>query len=505
MPVLLPNSSPAEEGFREPAHAVKARAIFGVKILAARTLVSVLLRVVSSLVLARLLFPKDYGLFGVVSYITGLGLFLCDVGLASALIRQPTRPTRNEAFTVFCTQQMITALVVLAVFVTAPLLIQVYALSPSARVMLYALAAGLFLSSLRIVPMMALERDLQFPVIARCELIENLVQTGSTIALAFLGWGAWALAAGGLLRGLVGLALVWTASPWSPRGDFEWGILKRLARFGFAFQLSAIVPTLLSGWMPLVVGRVLGIAAVGLVGWAANLASVPLMLSGVLNRVAFPAYSRLQSDPEALGHYLSASIRRVCAVFSIVIPLVVIVCPLAIPALFHARWTPTIPLVQWFSLECIIQTLTGLLASTQNALGRSGERLGVAIAVGGLRWGLGYLAVRCFGLLGIGPTLLGVSFVELWVSVHLVMRRNTACPRLMRETMASLLAIGVGLTAAFGTSQAVEPHNLLKRTAAALVVFAGLTVLREFATGKRPLSTEIRAVYGMLAPISRGT
>ena len=493
-----PNATPPAAP--ETAHSVKTRAISGVKVLAARTLVSVLLRVVSSLVLARLLFPKDYGLFGVVSYITGVGMFLSDVGLASALVRQESKPTRNEAFTVFLAQQALTTVIVAAVVGTAPWLIHLYHLSPSARTLLYASAFGLFLSSLRVVPMMALERDLQFPIIARCELLENLVQTGSTILFAYLGWGAWALVGGGLVRGVVGLLLVWAASPWRPAGRFELAIVKRLAKFGLPFQLNALMPTLLGGWMPLVVGRLLGVAAVGLVGWATNLASVPMMLSGVLNRVAFPAYSRLQSDPEALGRYLGTSIRRLNAVFGLVVPLVVIICPVAIPVLFRPRWIPAIPLVQWFSLECVVLVLTGLLASTQNAGGRSAERLGVTIIVGVLRWGFGYAAIRQFGLLGIGPMMFLLSFCEMLATTHLVMRRNSGCRRLLRETLEPLLTVGVILTAALGAGRLTEPYSLPLQTLIALLVFLALIAVRELLTGGRILNTELRAVYGMLRP-----
>lgn len=503
MPLIEPTTEQAPEqappAALETAHSVKTRALSGVKVLTARTFVSVLLRVVSSLVLARLLFPRDYGLFGVVSSFTGLGMFLSDVGLAGALVRQKARPTRSETFTVFLSQQALTALIVFAIIASAPLLAHVYALTPAARTLLYAMAGGLFLSSLRVVPMMALERDLQFLVIARCELAENLLQTGSTIGFAYFGWGAWALAGGGLVRGVAGLLLVWAASPWRPSGRFELAIVQRLAKFGFAFQLNALVPTLLGGWMPLVVGRLLGVAAVGLVGWAANLASVPLMLSGVLNRVAFPAYSRLQSDPEALGQYLGASVRRLSAVFSLGIPLVVIACPVAIPALFHARWTPAIPLVQWFSLECLVVTLTGLLASAQNALGHSSERLVVTVIVGSLRWGVGYFAVRQFGLHGIGPAVFLVSLTELWVTAYLVTRR-CGCFRLMQETLEPVLTVGAMLAAALGAGWAAAPRNALMQTLIALPVFTGLIALRERITGGRILNTELRAVYRMLRP-----
>lgn len=497
---MPPNAPVIEIDPPTEAADIKTSAVSGVKVLAVRTLVSVLLRVVSSLVLARLLFPKDYGVFGVVSYITGLGMYLTDVGLASALVRQKTKPTRNEAFTVFCTQQIITGLVVAAVIGTAPLLIHLYTLSPSARTLLYAMALGLFLSSLRVVPMMALERDLEFPVIARCELLENLAQTVSTIAFAYLGWGAWALAGGGFVRGVVGLTLVWSASPWRPAGRFEIAIVKRLAKFGIAMQLNGIVPVLLGGWMPLVVGRILGIAAVGLVGWATNLASVPMMLSGVLNRVAFPAYSRLQSDPEALGHYLRSSMRRINAIFSLVIPLIVILCPVAIPTLFRARWIPAIPLVQWFSLECIVVTLTGLLATALYAMGFSNERLVVTVIVGGLRWGFGYLAIKQFGLLGIGPTMLLLSLTEMCVLIDMVMRRNSSCSQLKQETLEPLLTVGAMLVVALGVGWAIAQQNTLMQTIVALFIFAGLLTLREIITGGRILNTELRAIYGMLRP-----
>ena len=425
-------------------------------------------------------------------------MFLSDVGLGYVLVRQEAKPTRDESFTVFCTQQAVTGLVVFAVIITAPFLIHLYALSPSAKTLLYAMAFGLLLSSLRIVPMMALERDLQFATIAKCEMAENLVQTSSTIVFAYFGCGAWSLAIGGLLRGVVGLVLVWGASPWFPSGRFDLAIVRRLAKFGIPFQLNAILPTLLGGWMPLVVGRVLGIAAVGLVGWASNIASVPMMLSGVLNRVAFPAYSRLQSDPEALGLYLAASIRRISVVFSLVIPLFVIVCPVAIPILFHSRWIPAIPLVQWFSLECIALTLTGLLAATQSAIGHPSDRLLTTIVVGALRWGCGYFAVSKFGLFGIGPVMFFISFAEMCVSSYQVKHRSLGCAGIMRTTIEPFLTVGIMLAVAMGADRMINHQNAVIKMCVAAVTFFGLILLREVFTGGRLLSTELKAIWSMM-------
>ncbi len=487
------------------ATVVKSRALSGIKALGTRTLVSVLLRVVSSLTLAHLLFPRDYGVFGIAAYITGLGMFLSDVGLGGALVRQTKEPSRDETFSVFCSQQAITALVVFTVIFTAPLLEHLYHLSGSATLLLHAMALGLFLSSLRVVPMMALERTMQFPVIARCEMIQNLAQTGGTIALALLHTGPWALAGGGLIGGTTGLICVWAASPWRPQGRFQWPIVVRLARFGIPFQLNALVPTIVGGWMPLVVGRLLGVAAVGLVGWATNIASVPLMLSGVLNRVAFPAYSRLQDDPEALNHYLRSTLRRLNAVLGVTVPVIILVCPAIIPALFNPRWTPAIPLVQWFSLEMMMLTLTGIMCATQNALGHPTDRLWSALGIGFLRWGLGYAGIRWFGLLGIGPAMCLASAVELLVTAALVRHRQPVCARLIQDVFGPLASVGLCLGLAWGIGRLLEATHPVAQAGVGLVLFAVLMALREVLTTERMVSTEMRAFVRMLRPAIKET
>ena len=192
---------------------VKARAQKGVLVLAARTLVSQGLRVVSALCLSRLLFPEDYGLFGIVSYAATLGAYMGDLGLSAALVRQAREPTAEETSTLFWGHQVLTGLVALVVSLLAPTLVAGYALGAQALPMVYVMAAGLFFYSLRVIPLMALERQLAFPVIARAELIENLAQVATTIGLAALGCGAWSLAGGGLARGAVGLVCIWMASP----------------------------------------------------------------------------------------------------------------------------------------------------------------------------------------------------------------------------------------------------------------------------------------------------
>jgi PST family polysaccharide transporter len=473
---------------------VKARALKGMFVLAARTLASQGLRVVSALFLSRLLFPADYGLFGIVAYASSLGVFLGDLGLSAALVRQPNEPTRDETFTIFWTHQALTAVIVATVCLLAPALTRGYALGDAAVPMVWVMALGLFLSSLRVIPLMALERQLAFPTIARAELVENVAQVASTIALAALGMGAWSLVLGGLVRGAVGLVCIGWASPWRPVGTFRLQVLKRLLGFGLAYQLPPLVGALVAGWVPLVVGRVLGKEAVGLVNWAVALASTPMVLSIVLNRVAFPAYCRMQEDPQGFAEYLGTSMRRLSSVLLLVIPGVVLVVPAVVPLFFGERWAPAVPLVQWFSLDTLITTVTGLAATAQNATGRPWQRLAVVVGMGALRWGVGTWVIHTFGLAGIGPLGVGVALVELGVTALLLRRLHPALGGLVKQSLEPLLTVGLLLAGAIQAAFVLGGESAWARALLGGGLFAALVLVREKLPGVLPLLGELRHI-----------
>ncbi|MCP3164876.1 oligosaccharide flippase family protein [Myxococcus qinghaiensis] len=477
---------------------VKARALKGMVVLVARTMASQGLRVVSALALSRLLFPSDYGLFGIVAYAASLGVFLGDLGLSAALVRQPHEPTRDETFTIFWCHQALTAVIVAVVCALAPQLTEGYALGEGAVPMVWAMALGLFLSSLRVIPLMALERRLAFPAIARAELAENVAQVASTLAMAAAGLGAWALALGALVRGVVGLVCIAWASPWRPRGTFRMDVLRRLLGFGLAFQLPPLVAAVVAGWVPLVVGKVLGKDAVGLVNWAWALASTPMMLSVVLNRVAFPAYCRLQDDPEGFAEYLRTSLRRLAAVLLLTLPVAVLGMPVLVPLFFGQRWAAAVPLVQWFSLECLLIVLTGLLATAQNAGGRPWERLAVVVGVGAVKWSIGTWAIHRFGLASVGPVGLVVSLVEVWVTAWRVSRLNPALRGLVLQVVEPLVTVGLLVSAAFLVVHLWIRDGGLSGWAVGTAVFLVLVLVRELLPGTLSLLGELRDILAFV-------
>ena len=476
---------------------VKDRAVTSVKSLGARTAFTLGLRLLGSLALSRLLFADDYGAFAVGTWILGIGAMLADAGLAGALLRQERPPTVDEQFTVFVSQQILAAIMFVMVVTVGPRLAGVSHLSASEQKIVYLLAVNLFMNSLRVIPLMTLERELKFNVIARVEFTQGFVYTGLNVFLAWCGWGAWSLAMGNVISSVFLTVGLWIAAPWKPVGKFRLDILKRLSKFGAAFQLSAIMPGLFAGWVPILVGKIVGLTAVGYVNWAGNQASIPLALSAILNRVAFPAYARLQGDASKLGDFVRASIRKLSAVMVLIIPIGILACPAAIPILFAPRWIPAIPLVQWFGFDVLIGTLLGILIAAQNATGHSADRLWITIGAGIADWVFGWLVIHFFGLNSVGPTVVATTLIELWITCWLLQRHHPSLIGVMADVFLPLFRTGAWIIGAYLVGRWLAPSNVNVQCGLSLAIFLILAAAYDVFTGGRGSWLELRGIWTM--------
>lgn len=481
------------------ATTVKARAVRGVQAGSARVAASLGLKVISSIILARLLIPADYGVFGAVAYLAGLAWLLCEMGLVASLVRQSRIVSDDDEWTVLVAQMAQTAVVVAAVVALAPMLVGLYELPPAAAWCLVAAACGHFLSSLRAIPYMRLQRDLRFGTLAGMELLEHVVLTTATIALAYQGLGYWALVGGVLCRNIAGLAYVWAVSPYRPRGRFRWTVLRELAAFALPFQATEIALVVVGGWMPLIVGRLQGTDALGLVNWALGLATVPMLLCVQMERVAFPAFSRLQSQPHMLRAYLESAVRRLSCAMWLLLPVGVLASPLVIPAVFGARWTAAVPLVQWLGAAVGLTALTTILVSALNAAGHAADRLKVTLTVGGLRWIVGGTLVWWMGLAGVGPAVLATAAVELAAAAWCVHRRGLGSNALLAAIAGPAVFALLSIVAACGLGTLLVPSRPNYAAGVALAAYGLAVALREYAASSDSMVAELRRCVTLMA------
>lgn len=260
------------------------------------------LRLLSLMVLARLLSPKDFGLVGMVTAFTGVLVLFRDFGLSVAAIQRPN-VTDAQISTLFWINVGVGVFLAVLTAAAAPFIAAFYH-EPRLVGVASALAGSFLLNALGIQHGAVLQRQMRFTVLAVISIISLVVSTAIGIGGAMAGYGYWALVAMTLAQPLLITAGVWLASGWLP-GPPRRGVgIRSMLHFGGAITLNGLVIYIASNFEKILLGRFWGADALGLYGRAYQLSNIPTSnLNSAVGEVAFSALSRLQDDPVRLRSY----------------------------------------------------------------------------------------------------------------------------------------------------------------------------------------------------------
>ena len=402
------------------------------------------LSALTGVVLARLLSPSDFGLFGIITFVLTFLVAFGDVGLGASLIREPEEPSEEDYRAVFTAQQMLVAAVVLAAWFASPMLTRAYHL-PAHRAILFRLVAvSLLFTSFQVIPSVRLERHLKFQKLAAVEVAQALVYNGVTIGAAFAGLGPLSFALGLLSRSVAGAAIINWVSPWRIGWHLD---LKRIARhlsFGIPYQGIAFTSLLKDSITPVFVGLALGTSQVGYINWANMVAAYPVLALMVMQRVYLPAFARMQAHKERLGAFVE---KVILATNAIVAPLAILTLVLIRPitaAVFGEKWLVALPLFRFFWLANILVPTSTPMLGLLNALGRSKTTFGFALG-----WMLGTWALGVPLILALGSVGFALSAFLVTLSAPFLFRvaQNQVRFRIARVILPGWVLAGVmGLT-----------------------------------------------------------
>ena len=196
--------------------AVKKRAVKGIVVLTGRTFVLSVFSLIATGFLTVFLEPDQFGVFWIISAIVNFLSYFSDIGLAAALIQKKEKITDEDLKTTFTIQQGLVVILLLILFFASPILSRIYSLSPEGKVLLYALGVSFLLSSLKTIPSVLLERELDFGKLVLPQVLENLAYNIVAVILAWKSFGIMSFAYAVLARGVVGLVAIYLLRPWMP-------------------------------------------------------------------------------------------------------------------------------------------------------------------------------------------------------------------------------------------------------------------------------------------------
>jgi PST family polysaccharide transporter len=255
-----------------------------------------LLSMVSTMILARLLTPRDFGLVAMVTTVTSfLGVFK-DAGLSIATV-QRERITHAQVSNLFWINIAVSAVTALTLATAAPVIARFYHTPRLIGITLF-LSLSFLISGSTIQHQALLKRQMRFKALALIEVGSMAVGVLVGVLMALLGYSYWSLVGSSLSIETVGLALTWSISRWRPQLPARRSGIGPLVSFGANRVTGDFIAALARGSDNLLIGRFYGSAAVGLYSRASVLLIRPLeQFLGPINAVFIPALSRLQSQP----------------------------------------------------------------------------------------------------------------------------------------------------------------------------------------------------------------
>lgn len=402
---------------------IKGKIVSGVYALTTRTFILQAVAFGATFILTILLNPEAFGIFFIVSAVISFLSYFSDVGLAAALIQKETQPTRQDLVSVFTLQQVLVGSIVIIAFIFSERFAQFYGLDRSGVFLLQALLISFFLSSLKTIPSVILERKLEFSRLIIPQILETFVFYLVAITLAFFGQGIVSFAYAAILRGIVGLISIYIISPWRISVGVSVRSLKDLLSFGIPFQANSLLALVKDDLMTIFLGKILPFSHIGYLGWAKKWAEAPLrLIMDSIIRVTFPAYSRLQNDKQILSRALHRSIFFLgLFIFPITSLLVLYIKPLIYLIPKYIKWEPALLPFYFFAISSVFASFSSPLVNALNAIGKIRKTLLLMIFWTITTWVLVPLFTVMYGYEGSAFSFLLISLTGI---IPMIMMRR---------------------------------------------------------------------------------
>jgi teichuronic acid exporter len=298
-----------------------------------------------SIVLARLIMPEEFGLIGMIAIFMGLGSALFQGGLTSSLIR--TKELNEDDYSTVFFFNLAGSIVIYGVlFIAAPYISEFYK-QPSLVNITRVYGLTYILSAFGSVQNTILTKELKFKKQAIISLPALIISSSIGLTLAYCNYGVWSLVVSALVNTLVISCLLWISSDWYPKRIFSVEKFQQHFHYGYKLTLSAILDIIFTNIYQIIIGRFYSPALVGYYTRANSLMMLPVAnVSGALNRVIFPLFSKVQDD---IPRFRNAYKQIMQMVLFIITPIIILMALLAKPlivVLFTDKWIAVVPIFQ---------------------------------------------------------------------------------------------------------------------------------------------------------------
>jgi O-antigen/teichoic acid export membrane protein len=463
-----------------------------------------LLSFLSTIMVARLLSPKDFGLMALAGIWTYAIALFAEMGFGAAIIKFPDLE-EGELSACFWITVGVAIAGYLGLFIAAPM-IAVWFSSPHLTNVLRVVGLGLPLEAFRVIPDGLLRQKLKLDKVSQAEFVAAAFTIPLVIGLAWAGVGVWALVAGVLVKPFIqGVVTFWFVR-WCPCLKVYGSRLKEVLHFSLATLGARASYVIYQQADVFVFGKLFGAATVGFYSMAFQLAELPASkVSAAVNNLTFPIMAKLQTNPEAMRNSLVRIIRLVvCATLPMCIGMMLVADDL-VRVTLGDKWMDAVPLLQVLCICSVVRSGNVLLPPVLRARNRADFLFYYHLTALGIMplafWG----GAHWLGQIGVPMAWLVVyPFLMIWMAREALKEIGMAWKTFWTALWPMVFATFVMATAIIAVRLGIFVwwgETPLGRLVLSLVVGVGSYSIVLFGMGG-PIRQEIKEVIGWM--IKRG-
>ncbi len=260
---------------------------------------------VIKLVLARLLFPEQFGLVGMAAVFTSFVQVFNDLGIGAALVQRKDENLREAHFhTSFWAGVFWSiGLYLIIAFGVAPLAAIFYK-EPMLRSIIPVLSIGVLSSPVNLVHNAQLTKAMDFKKLAFINNTSSIFSGILSLILAYLGAGVWSLVFNSVATILIAMPLYFKATGWVPKLIWEKQAFLDIFGFGIYTTGTNFFNNLINKLDYLLIGKLVSASALGAYTLAFVLTDIfRKELMNVMNQVMYPVYGKIQDDKKSIKNY----------------------------------------------------------------------------------------------------------------------------------------------------------------------------------------------------------
>lgn len=359
---------------------------------------------VVSIVLARLLAPEVYGTIALVTVFTTILNVFVDSGLGNALIQKKDADDLDFS-TVFFFNIVMCCMLYIVLFLIAPLIAAFYnsdELVPVVRV----LGLTLVISGVKNVQQAYVSKTMQFKRFFFATLGGTIGAAIIGIAMAYYGFGVWALVTQQIFNATVDTIILWVTVKWRPKRMFSWKRLKVLFSFGWKLLASALLETFYNNIRQLIIGKLY--TSADLAQYNRGKQFPDLIVSNIntsIDSVLLPVMSKSQDDPKQIKSMTRRSIKTSTYIMAPLMMGLAFCAESIVGLILTDKWLPCVPFLRIFCITYMFYPIHTANLNAIKAMGRSDLFLKLEIAKKVVGIAL-LLSTMWFGVMAMAYSLL---------------------------------------------------------------------------------------------------